>query len=171
MDLNYIKEHVDSLCVNIHCHGFRKALLSVWAETLSIVCFVTDVSVVSEKSSCGTGRTLRPPRLWPILSSVCSTTTWQMWPCFIGTVGLFVLHCWKVFKSQTLCDEFWINLSFGRRLPSGALLEWWTDCVGLRIYSFLPTAMGVIECVVNLRTLQFPFISFWLLSNISSDND
>lgn len=73
------------------------------------------------------------------------------------------LHCWKVFKSQTLYDEFWINLSFGRPLPSGALLKWWTDCVRLHLKTAgLFPVMRLNGCFVNLCRLQFPFISLWL---------
>lgn len=139
-------------------------------------------SVVSEKSSCRTGRASRPPPTFPVFDQYCLLCA--LTPrCRCGrvlsnsTVSLFVLHCWKVYKSQTLYDEFWINLSFGRLLPSSALLEWWTDCVGLYLMTaglFISNTLlcvWVIEFVVNLHRLQVPFISFLLLSNISSEHD
>lgn len=100
------------------------------------MCLVTGVFCGLRKVLLWDRQGPQTPCLWPILSSLCSNTTPQMWPRWSdGTVGLFVVHCWEVFKSQTLYDEFWINLSFGRPLRSGALLEWWTDCVGLHLKS------------------------------------
>lgn len=141
----------------------EKNLLSIWAATLSIVCLVTGVF-------CGLRRVLlwdrqgpQTPCLWPILSSLCSNTTPQMWPRWSDRT--VVVHCWEVFKSQTLYDEFWINLSFGRPLRSGALLEWWTDCDCSFILLRHVTVMWVNGCVAHLHRLpvsfHFPLTPVW----------
>lgn len=152
------KEHIDPPppCVNIHCHGSRAELLSIWAETLSIVCFVTGVFCGFRKVLLWDRQGLQTPPVFDQYCLLCALTPRcrcdRVWSN--GTVGLFVLLCCKVFKSPTLYDEFWINLSFGRRLPSGALLEWWTGLCGP---SF--TACGFIHLKHRTVTWEIELIS------------
>lgn len=172
VDLNYMKRahRLPSCKYTLSWVQKRTKCLS-WDSFYCVLCDKV-YSVVSEKSSCGTGRAPRPP-VFDQYCRLCALTPRCRCDRVLSnsTVGLFVLHCWKVFKSQALYDEFWINLSFGRLLPSGALLEWWTDCVGLHLKSaslFISCEwLNMLFISTDSSVVSFPSDSF---SNISSEH-